>query len=71
MNRKIVYLPLICLVALSIIYGCSTTALFSHAPQSTDDILCEFISATESACQSAEMYYPLGDPIDDPKPHSH
>ena len=75
MNEKIASLLLVCLVSLSIVYGCSTTASSSHAIQSIDAVPSGPTSVTEEPGQNVKLSYldliPLGDPIDDPVPHNH
>lgn len=75
MNEKIASLLLICLVALSIVYGCSSTALSSHATRSIDGVPFRPTTVTEETCQNVKLPYPepnldiMGDPIDGPRPH--
>jgi hypothetical protein len=75
MNEKITSLLLVCLVSLSIFYGCSTTASSSHTIQSIDAVPSRPTNVTEEPGQNAKLAYPeltpLGDPIDDPVPHNH
>jgi len=75
MKEKIASLLLICLVALSIVYICSSTALSCHVPRSIDAVTSRPTSATEEPRQNVKLSYPepipLGDPIDDPVPHKH
>lgn len=74
MNKKIVSLLLLCLVALSIVYVCSITALSSHATQSIDVMASRATASTEEHHQNTKLSNGeptpriLGDPIDDPKP---
>jgi len=70
MNEKIVCLLLICLVSLSIVYGCGS-ALSSYPTQSIDAVPSKPTTVTEEPSQNVKLFYPLGDPIDDPKPHTH
>lgn len=75
MNEKITSLLLICLVALSIAYGCSSTTLSSHETLSVDGVPSEPTTVTEDPRQNAKLPPPkpnfeiLGDPVDDVRPH--
>ena len=75
MNEKITSLVLICLVTLAIVYGCSSTALSSHATRSVDGVPSMPTTLTEDSRQNIKLFHPkpnldiLGDPIDGPKPH--
>ncbi len=75
MNGKTVSLLVICLVALSIVYGCSATALSSHATRSVDAVPSRTPSITEEDHENVRLSYVgpntdiLGDPIDNPSPH--
>ena len=74
MNDKIASLLLICLVALSIVYVCSSTALSSHATQSVDAVPSGPTTVIGEPRQNVKLSNGeptpriLGDPIDDPKP---
>ena len=75
MNEKITSLLLICLVALSITYGCSSTALSSHLRRSVDGIPSRSPNVTEESCQNGKLSHPgpkpifMGDPVDDVRIH--
>jgi len=75
MNEKITSLVLICLVTLAIVYGCSGTALPSHATRSVDGVPSRPTTLTEAPRQNVKLSHPksnldiLGDHIDGPKPH--
>jgi hypothetical protein len=75
MEEKIGSILLICLVALSIVYVCNSTALSSHATKSIDTAPSKPIILTEDSCQNRKLSYPepipVGDPIDNPIPHKH
>ena len=74
MNEKITSLLLMCLVALSIIYGCGTA--FSNHLTWSDGVPSGPTTAAEEPCQDVGLSCPepnpdiMGDPIDDPTPHS-
>ena len=75
MNGKIVSVLLVCLVAMSIVYVCSSTALSSHATQSIGAVPSGPTIVTEEIRQKGKLS-PLGppmsimgDPIKDVKPH--
>lgn len=73
-NKKIVSLLLVCLVAMSIVYSCSGTALSSHQTQSDDVVSSSPSKTTEGLGRSAKLAFRepnleiSGDPVDDPKP---
>ena len=73
MKEKIASLLLICLVALSIVYVCSRTALSRHTTRYKDAVPSRPASVTKEPPQNVKPSYPepipLGDPIDDPKPN--
>lgn len=75
MREKIVSLLLVCLVALSIVYGCSSAALSSQATQSMDAVPSRPTTVTEEIRQKGKLSRPgpplniMGDPIPDVKPH--
>jgi len=75
MNEKITSLLLICLVALSITYGCSSTALSSHLRRSVDGVPSRSPNVTEEPCQNGKLSNPgpnpniMGDPVDDVRIH--
>lgn len=75
MNEKITSLLLIGLVALSIVYGCSNTALPSHETLSVDGVSSGPTIIAEDPGKNAKLPPPkpnfeiLGDPVDDVKPH--
>lgn len=73
MNKKIACLLVICLVALSIVYVGGSTALASHATQPIDAVPSTRTTATEGPSQNKGLSYqkpiPLGDPIENPRPH--
>ena len=75
MNEKITSLLLICLVALSIVYGCSNTALPSHEALSVDGVSSGPTTIAEDLGKNAKLSCPkpnldiLGDPVDDVRPH--
>lgn len=75
MHRKVAILLLIGLVVLSIVYGCSATALSNHGPQSTDTDSSKHIIVAEERGQDIRRPFPgrnlgvSGDPIEDPVPH--
>lgn len=75
MNEKITSLLLICLVALSIVYGCSNAALPSHETLSVDGVSSGPTTIAEDPGKNAKLSRPkpnfdvLGDPVDDVKPH--
>jgi len=75
MNEKTASLLLICLVALSIVYACNSTALSSHIRRSVDGVPSRSPTATEGTCQNGELTYPgpnpdiMGDPVDDVRTH--
>jgi len=74
MNGKIVSLLLICLVALSIVYSCSGTALSSQQPQSDDVVSSGTCKTSERLSRGPKLAFReprlkiSGDPVDDPKP---
>jgi len=75
MNKKITSLLLICLVALSIVYGWGNTALPSHETLSVDGVASGPTTIAEDPGKNARLSRPkpnfdiLGDPVDDVKPH--
>jgi len=75
MNEKITSLLLICLVALSIVYGCSSTALSKHTTRSVDAVPFGPTTVAEDPCQNAKLSHLkpnldiLGDSVDDVRPH--
>ena len=75
MNKKITSLLVICLAALTIIYGCSSAALSSYIMRSVDGVPSEPVTAAEDPRQNAKLPHSkphleiLGDPVDDVKPH--
>jgi hypothetical protein len=75
MNEKIASLLLVCLVALSIVYGCNSNALSSHLGRSVDSVPSRSPTVAEEPCQSGKLSYPgpnpdiMGDPIDDVRTH--
>lgn len=75
MKEKIVALLLVCLVVLSIAYGCSGIVLSSPTAQSIDAVPSGPTMVTEEIGQKGKLSRrgpPLdvmGDPIDDPVPH--
>jgi len=75
MKGKITSLLLICLVALSIVYGCNSTALSSHLSRSVDGVRSGSPGVTEEPCQNGKLSHPgpspgiMGDPVDDVRTH--
>lgn len=75
MNEKITSLLLVCLVALSIVYGYSSTALSNHETLSVDGVSSGSITGAEDSGKNAKLSRPkpnldiLGDPVDDVRPH--
>jgi hypothetical protein len=72
MKEKIAPLLLLCLVAVSIIYGFGSVASSSHDMRSIDAVPSRPTALTEDHHQNAKWSYPrlvpLGDPVDDPTP---
>jgi len=75
MKSKMASLLLLCLVAVSIFYGFSRIASSGYEIQSIDAVPSSPTAITENPCQDIKQSYPrlvpLGDPIDDPTPHTH
>lgn len=73
MKEKMASILLICLVALSIIYVCNSTALSSHELQAIGTAPSRPTSITETPSPKGRLSYPapipMGDPIDNPIPH--
>lgn len=73
MKEKIASLLLICLVALSVVYICSSTAFSNLVTKAIDAVPSKPITVTEGPRQDGKLScpkpVPLGDPIDNPKPH--
>jgi hypothetical protein len=75
MNGKITSLLLVCLVALSIVYGCNSTALSSHLRRSVGGVPSRSPTVAEEPCQNGKLSYPgpnpgiMGDPVDDVRIH--
>ncbi len=74
MNRKIVSVLLICLVALSIVYSCSGMALSSQQLQSDEVLSSGTCNRSERLSRGPKLAFRepnleiSGDPVDDPKP---
>ncbi len=75
MHRKVAILLLFGLVVLSIVYGCSATALSNNGPQSTAAESSKHVIVAEERGQDIRRPFPernlgiSGDPIEDPVPH--
>lgn len=74
MKKKIASLLLVCIVALSIVYVCSTT-LYSRITQSMDAMPSRSTIVTDEIYQKEKLHSPepplkvTGDPVEDVKPH--
>ena len=75
MRKKVVLLLLFCITALSIVLMCGGAALPSLATQPTGASPTVLAKVTQNALQDAKWpslrLIPLGDPVDDPVPHTH